>query len=307
MDLQTFERLALAALCTQEGIWDWDLRTDAFFASLRWQEMLGRAGETPAAHRDDWLATIHPKDRARLERDLDALLRSTATRFEHEHRVRHAQGDVRWMGVRAVVVRDAQGRAERVVGVQTDISDRKQFEALARNDSLYDPLTRLATRRLFDRRLSRALERARRHADYHFALLFVDLDHFKQINDGLGHVAGDCVLAETARRLQACLRPGDMVARRGGDEFTVLVDDLDDLADALGVADRIQLQVGAPIELDGQCVSVSASVGIAASSRGYALAAEMLRDADQAMYRAKHAGKSGKVVHSFAIACTDIP
>lgn len=290
---QNPERLALAALCTQDGIWDWQLDTQSFFVSPRWQEMLGRHGDAPPACREQWLALVHPKDRRRLERDLDAALAAKVTQFEHEHRVQHASGGYRWVAIRAVIVRGNDGAALRVTGIQTDISDRKHLDALARTDSLYDPLTMLPGRRLFDRRLSRALERSQRHVDYSFAVLFVDLDRFKEINDNYGHLIGDCVLAEIARRLQACVRPGDMVARRGGDEFTVLVDDLNDLTDAIGVAERIQAQIEAPLELDQGKFSLSASVGIAASSQRYTRPEDMLHDADRSMYQAKLRARPG--------------
>lgn len=286
LDAQSLERFALAAQCTLDGIWDWHLDTGTFFVSPRWLEMLGRQGEPGPADRDQWLELVHPKDRVRLLNALNAALSSQATRFEHEHRLKHVNG-YRWVAVRAVFVRSPDGVAQRMTGVQTDISDRKQFDALARTDSLYDPLTQLPGRRLFDRRLSRALERAKKHADYAFAVLFIDLDRFKGINDGHGHLIGDGVLAEVARRLQACVRPGDTIARRGGDEFTVLVDHLDDLTDALRVAERIRAQVSAPLEFGGHCFSISTSIGIATSSRGYECPDDMLHDADRSMYQAK--------------------
>lgn len=287
MDAARLERLALAATCTQEGVWDWRLDSHAFFASARWHEMLGRSDQTPLAHRDEWLALIHPNDRVRLLSDLDEFFGSTAEQFSHEHRLQHAEGDFRWMAVRAVAVRDAQGQARRMVGVQNDISDRRQFDNLVRSESLLDPLTQLAGRRWFARRLSRAMERAGRYPHYRFALLFIDLDNFKQINDAYGHLTGDAVLAETARRLQLCVRPGDLAARRGGDEFTVLLDHLDETADVSSVADRIRAQLALPIEVGGRQICISASIGIAASSQSYASPEAMLDEADQAMYKAK--------------------
>ncbi|HUY87772.1 MAG TPA: sensor domain-containing diguanylate cyclase [Pirellulales bacterium] len=287
MNPVVLDRLALAALCTREGVWDWDLASHVFFASARWHEMVGRANVAPLVHRDEWLALMHPHDRTRLLGDLEAFFASTAYHFEHEHRLLHGDGDYRWMAVRAVAVRDAQGRAQSLVGVQSDISDRAQLDALARYDALLDPLTQLAGRRWFARRLNRALERSARCAGYHFALLFIDLDNFKQINDGYGHLAGDVVLAEIARRLQAGVRPGDMASRRGGDEFTVLLDDLDDPDDAFLAAERIRAQLAMPIEVAGRQFCISASIGVAISSQGYVNSEAMLDEADRAMYKAK--------------------
>lgn len=281
------DRLALAALSTREGVWDWDLHSHAFYASARWHEMLGRANHPSLSHRDEWLALVHPSDRSRLLDDLGTFFASADYHFEHEHRLLHQDGDYRWMAVRAVAVRDGRGCASRLVGVQSDISDRTQFDALARGDALLDPLTQLAGRRWFARRLNRALERSVRCASYHFALLFIDLDNFKQVNDRHGHLAGDAVLAEIARRLQTCVRPGDMASRRGGDEFTVLLDDLDDPADAFVAVERIRAQLAQPIDVAEHQVCVSASVGVAISSQGYLNSEAMLDEADRAMYKAK--------------------
>jgi diguanylate cyclase (GGDEF)-like protein/PAS domain S-box-containing protein len=290
MDPAIFERLTLAALCTQEGIWDWRLDSHAFFASARWHEMLGRAGQAPITHRDEWLALVHPLDRTRLLGDLDQFFRSTDDHFAHEHRLQHADGDFRWMAIRAVAVRDDEGRARRLVGVQNDVSERRQFHELALSDSLLDPLTQLAGRRWFARRLNRALERASRYPDYHFALLFIDLDDFKLVNDTYGHLIGDAVLAETAQRLQSCVRPGDMAARRGGDEFTVLIDDLNDPDDACKIAERIRAKLSLPIEMGERQICISASVGVAVSSQGFVSCEHMLDAADRSMYKAKRRG-----------------
>ena len=154
----------------------------------------------------------------------------------------------------------------------------------------HDPLTGLPDRRLFERRLDRALERARRHDDYKLAVCFLDIDNFKAINDSHGHLTGDRLLCEVARRLCACVRPGDMVARFGGDEFTVLVDNLHDEGEAMLVAQRILGQMETPVTVDGRAVKVVASIGVAASSPDYRRTEDLLRDADRAMYGVKAAG-----------------
>lgn len=154
----------------------------------------------------------------------------------------------------------------------------------------HDPLTGLPDRRLFERRLDRALQRSRDRNDYRFAVCFVDLDNFKTVNDSLGHLIGDRVLCEVARRLSICVRPGDMVARFAGDEFTVLVDDLHDAAEAMPVARRILGQMEAPVMVEGRSVQVAASIGIAAGSKDYARIEDLLGDADRAMYRVKASG-----------------
>jgi diguanylate cyclase (GGDEF)-like protein len=154
-------------------------------------------------------------------------------------------------------------------------------------------LTGLPDRRLFERRLERALERGRAHDGYAFAVCFIDLDNFKAINDSLGHLAGDRVLCEVARRLIGCVRPDDMVARFGGDEFTVLIDHLQNAADAAPVARRILANVQEPVSIDGRRVEVAASIGVASSSRNCGQIDNLLHDADRAMYRVKATGGGG--------------
>jgi len=154
----------------------------------------------------------------------------------------------------------------------------------------HDPLTGLPDRRLFERRLNRALARKQRHDEYEFAVCFIDLDNFKAVNDSLGHLCGDRVLCEVARRLSGSVRPGDMVARFGGDEFTVLIDDLRDETDARLIAARICRQLEPAVAAGRRPVRVTASIGIALSSRDCPRFESLLGDADRAMYRVKQRG-----------------
>jgi diguanylate cyclase (GGDEF)-like protein/PAS domain S-box-containing protein len=173
-----------------------------------------------------------------------------------------------------------------------DVTARKTAELRLVHDAFHDSLTSLPNRSLFTDLLARSIGRARRRADYHFALLFLDIDRFKVVNDSLGHMIGDQLLVAIARRLERCVRPGDTVARLGGDEFTVLLDDITDASDATRVADRIQRELQLPFNISGQEVFTSASIGIALSKSGYERPDDLLRDADIAMYRAKALGKA---------------
>jgi diguanylate cyclase (GGDEF)-like protein len=191
------------------------------------------------------------------------------------------------------------------VGTQLGrVFERRRVREKLIHDALHDPLTRLGNRNLFLDRLGHLLQRTRRKPDNHFAVLFVDLDRFKSVNDGLGHQAGDQLIVATARRLSACLRQSDLVARDpafahehlvarlGGDEFVILLDQVGSAGHAILVAERIMDVLAEPFELDDQRVFVTASVGIALSATGYANVEDILRDADIAMYHAKQSGRA---------------
>lgn len=175
--------------------------------------------------------------------------------------------------------------------LQREIGERQRVEEQLRHDAFYDGLTDLPNRALFMDRLERVLARAKRQADYRFAVLFLDLDHFKLVNDSLGHQAGDQLLVELASRLQQCVRGSDTVARLGGDEFAILLDDLRDESNCFQVADRIHQDLTQPFILHGQEVFTNGSIGVALSLTGYDSPGDLLRDADIAMYRAKDQGR----------------
>jgi diguanylate cyclase (GGDEF)-like protein len=180
--------------------------------------------------------------------------------------------------------------------VTRDVTERKMAEQRLLHDALHDGLTGLANRALFMDRLGHAVERARRHREYAFAVFFLDLDRFKLVNDSLGHLAGDRLLIEVGRRLKSCMRVGDTVARLGGDEFTILLDDTKDSGDALRMAERVQARLSLPFDLDGHEVFVTATVGIALSTMDYSRPEDILRDSNTAMHGAKTLGKSAHKV-----------
>jgi diguanylate cyclase (GGDEF)-like protein/PAS domain S-box-containing protein len=290
------ERYALAARGANDGLWEWDLRTSQVHFSPRWKEMLGYAEDEIGMGLAEWIDRVHPDDRERLEARLAAHHRRLISHFEHEYRIRHKDGSYRWMLCRGLAIWNESGCAVRMAGSQTDVTDRRQFEEQLVHDALHDNLTGLPNRALFIDRLGHALGRMRRNPAYHFAVLFLDLDRFKLINDGLGHAIGDQLLITIAHRLEQCLRPGDTAARLGGDEFTILLDDVGDEQIVRDIADRAQQALSAPIQLGEQNVFTTASIGILLSSVEYESATDMIRDADTAMYRAKLAGKACAVL-----------
>ncbi|HYG63690.1 MAG TPA: diguanylate cyclase, partial [Thermoanaerobaculia bacterium] len=187
---------------------------------------------------------------------------------------------------------------ERTRALEQEVQERRKAEDQLFHDAFHDPLTDLANRALFLDRLGLSLVRAKRRPAYHFAVLFFDLDRFKLINDSLGHLSGDQTLVTVARRLEACVRPGDTVARLGGDEFAILLDDIRDLSDVDRLTEQVEERLAAPIQLGGNEIFISSSIGIAFGKAAYERPEEILRDADAAMYRAKALGRARHEVFS---------
>jgi diguanylate cyclase (GGDEF)-like protein/PAS domain S-box-containing protein len=285
------ERYALAARGANDGLWDWDLEENTVYFSPRWKAMLGYKENEIGNQPDEWINRIHDADRERVKLELASHQEGSSPQFESEHRIVHKDGAFRWMLSRGLAVRDGSGKALRMAGWQTDITEGK----------VSDPLTGLPNRLLFTDRLVHLHKVAKRRKDYLFAVLFLDLDGFKMINDSLGHLVGDQLLVEVAGRLEKSLRATDtvarlgqgfVVARLGGDEFTILLDDFKDPENAKHAAERLIKAVSEPFVLNGKEVFITASVGIALSSGNtYESPQDILRDADTAMYRAKSLGK----------------
>lgn len=197
-----------------------------------------------------------------------------------------------WVDVNMVPIRNEQGQVTHFVSVMREVTERKTVEEQLRRNAFHDSLTGLPNRLLFMERLSQTVERAHADESYRFALLFLDLDRFKVINDSLGHMVGDQLLIAIARRLEACLNKHDMVARLGGDEFTILLENIKQDSDATKVAERVQQALSTPFNLNGHEVFTSASIGITLSSTEFDRPEDLLRGADIAMYRAKAQGKA---------------
>src|SRR4029453_2089974 len=285
------ERDALAMRGANDGLWDWNLRTNDIYFSLRWKEMLGCQESDIEDSVEEGFARVHPEDREQLETALRMHLKGQTEHFEHEHRMLHQDGTYRWVLSRGLAVCDHTGNVTRMAGSQTDITERK----------VADGLTGLPNRMLFMERLAHTLERVKRHKDSMFAVLFLDLVLLKVLNDSLGHVVGDQLLIALAHRLETSLRSSDTVARLGGiptmarlgdDEFTILLDEIHNVSDATCVAERLQQQLTMPFTISGHEVFTTASIGIALSATGYDRPEDILRDAETAMYRAKNRGKA---------------
>ncbi|MGE3707418.1 MAG: putative bifunctional diguanylate cyclase/phosphodiesterase [Vicinamibacterales bacterium] len=292
------ERYAVAMAGANDGLWDWKLATGQIYYSARWKALLGHEDGDIAPTPDEWFGRVHQADLPRLHEELAAHVEGRTPHLEVEYRIRHASGAYRWVLTRGLAVRDAAGQAVRIAGSFTDITEGK----------VADGLTSLPNRILFMDRLVRCIEYARRREDFAYAVLFIDLDGFKVVNDSLGHVVGDQLLVSVARRLEQSVRSTDTVgrvamkealesaehtvARLGGDEFTILLPDVRDVADSTRVAQRVLDALRQPFALAGHDVYVTASIGIVVSATGYGSAEDVLRDADTALYRAKALGKA---------------
>jgi diguanylate cyclase (GGDEF)-like protein/PAS domain S-box-containing protein len=230
---------------------------------------------------------------AQAFRDEQEILRTGLPLVNVEEKETMPDGSVRWVSTTKMPLRDPEGNMLGTFGISRDITQKKEFEDQLEHQAFHDRLTALPNRALFMNRLQHLFHRAgRADAKLLFAVIYLDMDRFKGVNDGLGHQAGDELLIEVARRLERCVRPSDTLARLGGDEFTILLEDIGSEMDATRIADRIQKELSTPFVVHGQELFSSASLGIALSSSHYERPEDMLRDADIAMYRAKSGGRS---------------
>ena len=280
----------LAIRGTRDGLWSWDLRRNEIYYSPRWKAMLGFKEDEIGKSPDEWLKRVQLDDEKHLYQSLGAHLKGISPYFECEYQIKDANDQYVWMLARGLVERDAQGKPYRMAGLQTDISSRKLEEARMAFGALHDGLTGLPNRELFMDRLRQRVELTKRHPDSAFAVLFMDIDRFKVVNDSLGHAMGDQLLVSLARRLQLCLRPEDTLSRLGGDEFAILLHEVNEVGDAIRVAERFQARMKETTVLSAVSRTSSVSIGIVLFNKSYTHPQDILRDADTAMYRAKALG-----------------
>jgi len=286
------ERYMLAIRGANDGIWDWDLRQNQIYFSQRWTEIIGYQESEIDNSLEDWLKHVHPDDQDRLRLTFNHHLDGLTEHLECEVRMIHKDGSVRWVLTRGLAVADGNQRPHRIAGSISDITALKQAQEQLIYDAYHDSLTGIPNRVLLLDRLEQAMERHKRNPQDGVSILFLDLDHFKVVNDSLGHQAGDKLLVQVAKRLQKLIRASDTVARLGGDEFVILLESIPGMAYARNVAERIEEVLNVPIQIEGREVSITASIGIVVISDVHHLqASDVLRDADIAMYRAKALGR----------------
>jgi diguanylate cyclase (GGDEF)-like protein/PAS domain S-box-containing protein len=291
-------RFARALRGANDGIWDWHVDQDQLYVSERWASMLGLSRDSVGESSASWFGRVHPDDLPDFRQAIDAHLQGQTSSVRHEYRIRQNNGGYIWVLVRGVAEVTTQGQL-RMAGSQSDISAHKDAEQRLKHAAHHDPLTGLANRMRLNEHMQKIFMKKHK-GGAHDALLFIDLDRFKLINDSLGHNVGDRVLVEVAQRLRDSLRPNDRLFRFGGDEFIVLLNDLTCDRDAEQISQRILDNLHQPLHTDDRTLMVSASIGIAPlHHNGKAL--DALQAADLALYSAKSAGKARFAHYSEAL------
>lgn len=289
-----------------DGLWDWDIVTNKVFFTESWKQILGYTDNDINNKLGEWKRLVHPDDLVDVLHAVQKHLEGKTPVYISEYRLLCKDGNYKWILDRGVVVsRDEHGKPLRAIGTHTDITERKHMEEIIRQQALYDTLTKLPNRRLLVDRLTQAMSISKRSGK-HGALLFLDLDNFKPLNDTHGHEAGDLLLIEVANRLKHCVRETDTVARIGGDEFVVVLAqfDMDVKASKLEagmLAEKIRAELAKPyilklknehntdILVEHHC---SASIGLTLFIDEQSSVNDVLKNADDAMYQAKNAGRN---------------
>lgn len=286
------DRWKLALESTGDGVWDWHIQAGTEFFSKRLLQMCGYGDADLHSRPEEFDNRTHPDDLEHLElARLDHFEGRTAT-YQSERRIMCKDGTWKWVLSRGMVIsRDADGKPVRMIGTFTDMTNRRESEALIRQQAYFDALTGLPNRRMMRDRLEQEIKKSKRD-NHQLALLFIDLDHFKEVNDTLGHDRGDQLLIEAGQRIQSCVRQSDTVARMGGDEFTVILAELPGSSHLEGILQKILHALEAVFQLGAEQVFVSASIGITMYPTDATEIEDLFKNADQALYVAKGAGRN---------------
>jgi diguanylate cyclase (GGDEF)-like protein/PAS domain S-box-containing protein len=311
-------RYALATQITNDGLWEWNLNSNQIYYSPRWKAMVGCHNEEIKNNPIEWLVRVHATDIATLRRNLSACWQGEIAQFEMEYSLLHQDGEYRSMYCKCLAVSDEQGVVQRLVGSQTDITERKQIEARLNYEEVHDRLTKLPNRQLFIQKL-KELSQFQLYSEYLFGVLCLDLDCFQKVNHNFGHLIGDRLLVEIVQRLKSCLRSQDIVTRLGGDEFAILLVDFHQTNYPSEVASMIQQEFSLPIKVGDYSILITTSIGIASFSKINKYPEsdldnqhqqdtnttvdliKLLQDAEIAMHQAKTQGKACNVIFEPAV------
>lgn len=294
--IRSQERFELVARATSDAVWDWNLATNEIWWNKGFQSLFGYSAEEVGVGFDSWMLRLHPDDSESVVQDIYRHIENKETNWMAEYRFLRADGSYAFVINRGYIVYDENKGPIRMLGSIMDVSERKSLEDQLSHQALHDPLTKIANRVLFKDRIDHALTKLAR-SNSSLAVLFLDLDNFKAVNDSLGHSTGDKLLICVAERLQDCLRGSDTAARFGGDEFAILMESMYRPEEATTIAERIIAVLKQPFRIDGKEIRVGSSIGIAMTVPNDSVGSdELLRNADLAMYMAKSQGKGKYVV-----------
>jgi len=289
---ETAQRWKYALEGVGDGVWDWDINTENVVFSKAWKTMLGYEDHELPNHKDAWLRLIHQDDFNKATQTLAAYLDGKSAEYRLEHRLLCKDQSYKWVLSRGMIVEwNPDGTPKRMVGVNTDINKRKETEDIIWRQANFDALTGLPNRRMFFDRLKEEIKKSARNKNV-FALMFIDLDGFKEVNDAHGHQAGDELLQAVANSISACIRASDTFARLGGDEFTIILSPIENMNACSLVAEKILKHINKPFALSVGTVSISASIGVAIYPENGASHDKLMSAADSAMYDAKAKGKN---------------
>lgn len=295
------ERFHLLTRATNDAVWDFDLLKNEYWLSEEFEKVFGyKLNETQTIELESWWLNIHPEERERVMLSFNEAMNSDAQCWSEEYSFHRADGGYIFVLDRGYIIRNESGKAVRAIGTMMDITQRKQAEEIIRYQAVYDQLTGLPNRILFNERLLASLREAKKTQKM-LAVMFLDLDRFKKINDTLGHAAGDRLLEGFAGRISDTLRSTDTVARWGGDEFTILLSDINCIEDAVKTAQRIFNNLKPAFKLEGQPFHVSSSIGIALYPDDGEDAETLVKNADSALYRAKEMGRNNYQLYTSTI------
>ncbi|WP_293157334.1 MULTISPECIES: EAL domain-containing protein [unclassified Microcoleus] len=286
------ERFHLLTRATNDAVWDFNVSRNEYWLSEEFEKVFGyKLNETQTIELELWWLNVHPEERERVKSSFNETMNSDAQCWSEEYSFRRADGGYVFVLDRGYIIRNASGQAVRAIGTMMDITQRRQAEEIIRYQAVYDQLTGLPNRILFNDRLLASLKQAKKNEKM-LAVMFLDLDRFKKINDTLGHAAGDRLLEGFAGRISDTLRSTDTVARWGGDEFTVLLPEINCLEDAIKTAQRILDNLKPAFKLEQQAFHISSSIGIALYPNDGEDAETLVKNADAALYRAKERGRN---------------
>ena len=288
------ERFHLVTRATNDAIWDWDLVTNQLWWNEGFQKLFGYSANEVGSTLESWTSRVHPDDLERVTRDIYLFTENGQQIWSDEYRFKRGDGSYAVVTDRGYVVYDDNRKPIRMLGSMMDVTERKSLEEQLTHQTLHDPLTKLANRVLFRNRVEHALSKIIRNNNS-IAVLFLDLDNFKAVNDSLGHAGGDTLLVMITNRLQLSLRNTDTAARFGGDEFEILIEDIKQVDEAVVLAERIQESFNVPFSIAGKEIFVRTSIGIAMSNNDSISSEKLLCNADIAMYMAKSQGKGRHV------------